>query len=133
VEAHIDLGKALIARGHRDEAIAELQAGIKLKPKDPDVLKDVSWFLATSPHSKQRDGKAAVEFATKACELTEWKNPDYLNTLAAACAESGDFDAAVKWQTKAIDLLADQNEKGDYSARLKLYQEKKPYREAVPQ
>jgi len=132
VKVHVDLGEALFARGHRDEAFAEFHEAIKLKPKDTDVLKNVAWFLATSPHTKQRDGKAAVEFATKACELTEWKNPDYLNTLAVACAESGDFDAAVKWQTKAIELLTDKNEKGDYSTRLRLYQEKKPYHLPVP-
>jgi len=133
VNARIDLGKALIARGLRDEAIAEFQAGIKLKPKDADFLNDLAWYLATSPQTNEHDGKAAVEFATKACELTKWRNPDYLNTLAAACAESGDFDAAVKWQTKAIELLADPKEKEDYRTRLKLYQEKKPYREAVRQ
>ena len=132
VEAHIDLGKALIARGHRDEAFAEFHAGIKLKPKDADRLKDLAWYLATSPHTNERDGKSAVEFATRACELTEWKNPDYLNTLAAACAESGDFDAAVKWQMKAIELLPDEKEKEDYRTRLKLYQEKKPYHTASP-
>ena len=36
VNARIDLGKALMARGHRDEAIAEFQAGMTLKPKDAD-------------------------------------------------------------------------------------------------
>jgi len=132
VEAHINLGKALIVRGHRDEAIAEFQAGIKLRPKEADRLKDLAWYLATSPHNNERDGKSAVEFATRACELTEWKHTDYLDTLAAACAESGDFDAAVKWQVKAIDLLPGEKEKEDYRTRLKLYREKKPYHTASP-
>ncbi len=131
-KVHVDLGEALFARGRRDEAFAEFRGAIKLKPKVPDAFKDLAWFLATAPHTNQRDGNAAVEFATKACELTEWKHPDYLNTLAAACAKSGDFDAAVKWQTKAIELLTDKTEKGDYSTRLRLYQEKKPYHLPVP-
>ena len=50
------------------------------------------------------DGKQAVEDATKACELSEWQNPLYLAGLAMAYAESGDFDAALKWQQKAIEL-----------------------------
>jgi tetratricopeptide (TPR) repeat protein len=124
VEVHVDLGKALIARGHRDEAIAEFQAGIKLKPEVADLLNDLAKYLATSPQANQRDGKAAVEFATRACELTQWKHTYYLNTLAAACAESGDFDAAVKWQTRAIEILTNRDEKADNSTRLKLYQEK---------
>ena len=69
---------------------------------------------------------------TKACELTEWKNAAFIDTLAAACAESGDFDAAVKWQTKAIELSSNENEKEDLGTRLKLYQDKQPFHSAGP-
>lgn len=69
-----------------------------------------------------------MELATKACELSNWKEPNYLDTLAAACAEAGHFDDAVKWQGKAIDLLTDASQIGEFSERLKLYREKKPYR-----
>ena len=79
---------------------------------------------------ERRDGKSAVAFATKACELTEWKDPGSLETLAAACAESGEFDAAVKWQTKAIGLLSDEKQQEHYGTRLTLYQQRKPYRSA---
>ena len=51
----------------------------------------------------------------------------YLDTLAAACAESGDFEAAVKWQTKAIELETNEEDKHGYGTRLTLYQENKPY------
>ena len=73
------------------------------------------------------------QFATRACELTKWKNPRFLNTLAAAQAEAGDFDAAVKSQERAIELLTDERQKDDYRSRLVLYQAKKPYREVSPQ
>ena len=66
--------------------------------------------------------------ATKACQLSEWKDIDALDTLAAAYAESGDFADAVKWQTKARDL-APANDKADLQSRLGLYQAHKPYRE----
>ena len=52
--------------------------------------------------------------------------------LAAAYAEMGDFDSAIKWQSKAIELLSDEKTKEDFRSRLKLYQEKKPYRETNP-
>jgi hypothetical protein len=64
--------------------------------------------------------------------LTEWKVAAYLDTLSAAYAEAGEFDEAVKCQTKAVKLLTDEKEKADYSTRLKLYQEKKPYRQTSP-
>ena len=50
-----------------------------------------------------------------------------LDPLAAACAETGDFDAAVKWEEKAIDLAPDGVKKDDYRARLELYRAGKPY------
>ena len=50
-----------------------------------------------------RDGKRAVAVATKLGELTEWKNPDALDTMAAAYAEAGQFDDAVKWEKKAME------------------------------
>ena len=63
--------------------------------------------------------------------MTDWKDADYLDTLAAAYAEAGDFDAAVKWQEKALGLLAkdDEQNRKDFDARLTLYRAKKPYRE----
>jgi len=59
-----------------------------------------------------------------------WKEPNDMNTLAAACAEAGDFAAAVQWQSKAIELWSDEKRKADYRTRLTLYREKKPYRES---
>ena len=63
--------------------------------------------------------------------MTNWKDAALLDTLAAAYAESGDFDAAVKWQKKAMDLLPKDAERDrkDYGSRLELYRAKKPYRE----
>ena len=50
-----------------------------------------------------------------------------VDTLAAAYAETGDFDSAVKYQTQAISLAPDGPQKAEYRDRLKLYREKKPY------
>ena len=124
---HHSLGAALLAHADRKEAAVELRTALKSMQKDPAECNEVAWTLATSPGANQRYGSIAVEFAMRACELTDWKNPVYLDTLSAANAESGDFTAAVKWQTKAIELLEDVKEKEDYRKRLKLYQERKPY------
>jgi hypothetical protein len=58
----------------------------------------------------------------RGCELTDWKDPTYLDTLAAAYAEAGDFEAAVKTQARAIELVK------DFDAGLKAYQDKKRHR-----
>ena len=67
--------------------------------------------------------------ATKACELTEWKRPRYLSTLAAAYSETGDFSNAVKCQEMAIAFMAVKDpERAQYAHLLERYRIKKPYR-----
>ena len=52
----------------------------------------------------------------------------FLDTLAAAYSETADFDAAVKWQKKAVQLAGAESQKG-MKSRLKRYEEKKPHRD----
>ena len=61
-------------------------------------------------------------------ELTDWESEAILDTLAAAYAELGDFDNAVKWARKAVELATEEHRQGE-EMRLKLYKEGKPYRE----
>ena len=109
-----------------------LDKAIQAKSSSGMMFNQIAWGLATSRSPGSRDGLAAVASATKACELGEWKYPPFLDTLAAAYAESGNFDEAVKWQTEAIEIQKDEKEKNDYRSRLKLYQDKKPYHQPEP-
>ena len=73
----------------------------------------IAWFLATIPDESVRDGKQAVTYATKACELTKWNDPNSIDTLAAACAAAGNFDDAMKWEEKYLarnDLRAEEKQ-----------------------
>jgi len=115
-------------KGEFDKALADYDEAIRLEPNDDWSLNRRAWIRATCPNEKYRDGAKAIEDATKACELTDWEDADSLDTFAAAYAEAGQFDKAVEWQQKAIELAPD-DEKADFETRLKLYQEGKPYRE----
>ena len=86
-------------------------------------------MLATCPADGVRDGSRAVELARRACELTQWKDPAMLDTLAAACAESGQFDRASEWERKAISLAGEKQTK-EYRERLDLYGNRKPHRDS---
>jgi TPR repeat protein len=93
-------------------------------------LNNLGWQLATCPHPEARDGRAAVIYAEKAVAATSRTNAFYLDTLAAANAEAGDFVKAVTIQKEAIALSASEAEKNDYASRLKLYESKTPYRQS---
>ena len=84
-----------------------------------------AWLWATCKDAKFRDGKQAVESATKACELTKWQSPGYLDTLAAAYAESGDFAAAIHWEEKAIELTHDPKSAESHRKNLALFKDHK--------
>jgi TPR repeat protein len=96
----------------------------------PNVFNDFAWFLATRPDASQRNGKQAVECATKACELTEWKSANFITTLAAAYAETGDFDTAIKYQKQATNNAGtDYPDRQQMERSIELYWHRKPYRE----
>ena len=115
-------------KGDFEKKFADYEAALVIDDKHAEAWNGKAWLRATCQDEKYRNGQQAVEYATKACELTAWKDFGYLDTLAAAYAEAGNFDKAVEWQKKGMDL-APADQKADYESRLKLYQEKKPYRE----
>ena len=82
----------------------DFNEAIRLNPDDVATLDNLAWLHATCPEAKYRDGKKAVENASKAYQLDGGKHWGYCDTLAAAYAESGDFDKAKEWASKAIDI-----------------------------
>jgi tetratricopeptide (TPR) repeat protein len=125
-------GKSWGARKRFGQAIADFNEAVRLDPRDAEPQRALAWLLATCPDPTIRNGVKAVQAATKACELTQWKDAAALDTLAAACATAGDFEAAVKWQLKAIALGLPGENARQREARLLLYRQQQPYREAIP-
>ncbi len=124
---------AQLSIGKHAEAIedfkAALQANADAKAKeDSGLFNNFAWVLATSPEDNLRDGKRSIELATKACELTEYKQAHILSTLAAAYAETGQWEEALKWSKKAVEI-GDDSVKEQLKQELASYEGKKPWRE----
>jgi tetratricopeptide (TPR) repeat protein len=118
------------ARKLREEALA-LRRKV-FGPAHPDTLNaldDIAHTLATSDVSEIRNGTNAVRLAEEAVAATSRTNASFLDTLAAAYAETHQFDKAVRTQNDAIAVLRNEAEKSDYKSRLKLYEDKTPYRQ----
>jgi tetratricopeptide (TPR) repeat protein len=130
VGAFIKRGSVWYAKKEDAKALADYGEAARLDPNNATALACLAWVRATCPHEKYRDGKAAVEFARRACELNGWKDPTSLDTLAAACAEIGDYKGAVQYQRQALDSSNYPNAIRDKGRlRLKLYEAGKPYRD----
>lgn len=121
---------AYLNMGKQTEAVADYEKAYKDLSKNSGLLNNFAWVLATSPDEKLRDGKRAVDMATQACELTEYKQSHILSTLAAAYAETGDFDNAIKWSTKSEEIGSEDHAE-DYKKELASYKAHKPYRELL--
>jgi tetratricopeptide (TPR) repeat protein len=90
----------------------------------------LAWNYATSASDSLRDGTKARRYALKACEVYEWRGFAALDSMAAACAETGAFAEAVQWQQKAVELSPPKF-KSDLESRLGRYRAGQPYRAPV--
>jgi len=114
-------------------ALAACDEAIRVDPTNyyPHYIR--AWILASCVDGRFRDGGQAVVSATRACELSGWKNAFVIAALAAAYAEVGDFDAAVEWQRRALNQMRGDLPRSEWLEkeglqRLNLYRDKRPYR-----
>jgi tetratricopeptide (TPR) repeat protein len=130
---NLSLGELLAEKGDNRGAAACYEKCIEVEPKAVGALNNLAWMFATSPDNALRNGRRAVELADRACQLTEWKQPFMMGTLAAAYAEAGRFPEAIAMAEKArdqaradkLDEVVKRNEE-----LLALYRAGKPYHEA---
>ena len=119
---------AALASGHHAPALADFEAAYRLNDGDSELLNNFAWLLCTSPVDKLRNGPRAIKLATKACELTNFKSPHILSTLAASYAETGDFKKAIEFSTKAV-AAGEPEMKAELQKELDSYKAHKPWRE----
>lgn len=106
---HTLLGEAFSRNGLDKEAIAEYERAARISTQDPLVCNTLAWVLATSSNASIRDGNRAVAFAKQAVQLSHGKDPNYLRTLAAAFAETGQFVEARDTAQRALQAAGLQD------------------------
>lgn len=121
--------------GEHKEAIADYEAALKaeieIDESKAGILNNLAWVMATSPQDEVRNGARSLEMAEQAAKLTEYKQAHILSTLAAAYAESGDFDKALEWSQKAVELGKEDghDQLKQLQEETESYKNKKPWRE----
>jgi tetratricopeptide (TPR) repeat protein len=129
--AYISRAQFYLITDEPGKALEDFEQVLKLAPEFSGIYNDYAWTLATNPQDSVRNGKKAVELALKACELTNYEHGGTVDTLAAAYAEAGEWEKALKWQEKAIKLAEDSEPKDlpGMKERLQSFKDKKPFRE----
>ena len=116
--------------GQYSNVVAVLHKAILFDPNDDSSYNQLAWIKATCSDTSVRNGKEAVSAASKACELTQWKDWEYIDTLAAACAEAGDFKRAIEFQEQALCTgNPTESEQKVMRERVSLYKQSQPFRE----
>ena len=127
LEACSDRYRAL---GQYSNAVDLLHQAILLNSRNAGTYNSLAWMKATCSDASVRNGEEAISAASKGCELTEWKNWMFIDTLAAAYAEAGDFKRAIEFQEQAL-RTGDPGESKQkmMRERLSLYKQSQPFRE----
>lgn len=134
--AHFYLAQALIARGNYDEAREHYEQTLKHNPNFTDATIQLAWLLATCPEDEVRDGPRAIELLEPHLVESEQAGAVAIDAMAAAQAETGDFESASQ-TIENLFLQIKQRAAKDprwvpylkaVQERALLYREKKPYR-----
>jgi tetratricopeptide (TPR) repeat protein len=130
-EAHSALGRLLLATRRHGEAAAALESALQLNPRDADSILRLAWLRATSWDEQARNGPRALALARQLLDAANTDDPLILDVVAAAYAEAGDFDSAVKTARRALEVIeADQPRlRHKIEQRLRLYLQSQPFRD----
>ena len=132
VEAHHKLAQILQRSGEYISALVHHRKVVDLQPRSISALNALAWLLATCPEASVRDGGEAVELAMRAAQFSGGTDPQTLDTLAAAYAETGEFERAIETSRRALTLVGRQNAElvEEIEARQRLYRSRKAYRDS---
>jgi tetratricopeptide (TPR) repeat protein len=131
-EVHYLVADALETTGHTGRALPHFREAIRLEPDRPAFLSHLAWVLSTDSDPELRGGSEAVRLAERAAKMTRYQNPVILDTLAAAYAETGQFEQAVQAAERGLAICSKTGEHdlgGRVRQRLGLYRQARPYRE----
>jgi tetratricopeptide (TPR) repeat protein len=131
-DAYLSRANIFLRKKDYRHSLSDLQTAVRMKTKKPEwALNSLAWLRATCPEAEIRNGKEAVELALRACELSEWKDWGIIDTLAAAYAEQGDFDRAIKYQKQVLQIGKFASDYDKMKQHLALYEQHTPCRDVA--
>jgi serine/threonine-protein kinase len=129
--AQYNLANAYRTTGQITKAVELYERILRLDSNMILAANNLAWIRATHPSATLRNGAEAVRLAEDLCQKTEFQQPSYLDTLAVAYAEAGQFEKAAETAQRAIALATqagDHRAVAEMQLRLELFEQKQPYR-----
>jgi protein O-mannosyl-transferase len=131
VEAHYYIASLLLEEGRTRDAAAHYIAALQLKPDYVPAMVNLAWIYATAGgEAGTQHAAEAVRLAEQACQISGCRQSGVLDTLAAAYANAGRFEEAVKTGEEALSIAkaAGKNDLAhSIGARITLYQKGSPF------
>ena len=123
------LAQVRFTQGDARGAAGNLEAALKLKPNWPTALNNLAWIKTICDDTEVRDCQEAIRLARRACELTEFKRPQYLLTLASAYAGAREFSDAIGFSETALEMF---RAAGNQTQVKQIEKEIRSYRSQLP-
>jgi len=130
-EVYLDLALIYYQLKRPNDTIYTLRRGLNATGGDVSIALRLAWLLATESNAELRSGAEAVSIAKNVCENTSYEDPEPMDVLAAAYAETKQFAAAVQLAQRAVKLALSTQQKvlaARIQSRLELYRTGEPYR-----
>ncbi|MDX1946098.1 MAG: tetratricopeptide repeat protein [Pirellulaceae bacterium] len=123
----------LVRRDHAG-ALAAARQAISLAPQEAEPRKQAAWLLGTAPDDAVRDGREALRILAPLAGTASEHDLQYLEILAAAQAESGQFDLAARTARRAHSLATSRRSPraAEFQRLIARYQAKLPFRSQPP-
>ncbi len=129
------LGFSLLREGKQGEAAICFSRAVELDPDFLTAIVSLASIRATSSEPALRNGPEAIALATRACELTRYRDPTVLLALSDGYAEVGRFTDAVSVAQRALAIAEEAKVGALVNAirqRIGSYQRGEPPRQSPP-
>jgi len=130
-EVQIRMAMVFGRMGNGHDAADHYREALRIDSQSVTALQGLSWELATDPDSKMRNGPEAVKLALAAVKMSN--SPVAWDTLAAAYAETGQFNEALDAANQAVSLAmqaGNENMAARFQDHLRLYEQRQPFHES---
>jgi Flp pilus assembly protein TadD len=129
-ETHAALATVADLLGDPDTAVRSYRVALELRPGWKRVVNNLAWLLATHPDAAVREPDAAVRLAESLQHGAPRPDADSLDTLAAAYAAAGRFEAAER-AARDASQLARETGRDELASRIDgrsaLYSARRPF------